>query len=331
MPFSAWLLPSRFPPAAGAAYPEKPIKIIVPFAAGGRTDVTTRLFQRVIEQHNLLPQKIVVINVDGGGGVTGGRQAKDQPADGYNLLAWHVGMLTSAAAGKAKYGPEAFEPIAETGATFYIYSASPKAPFKTFDEFVTAAKKSRKRSARRPASTRRPILHRCRSPMRSGWICVTSKARDIEAHQPAGRRARRCGPVLGAGFHAPEGAGIVPLMAMAEEPVGDTLPGLKTMKEMGYDTSWTSGNWWFAPKGTPKEAIDTFADALEAAMTKPEIIEAFEKGIVAPTFLRSQALAKKIDARWPNWSSSSSSTVSSNRSSDRLAVPGASCAGRQEC
>ena len=100
------------PTIAEAAYPEKPIKVIVPFKAGGRTDTTTRLFQRVIEQYSLLPQKIVVVNVDGGGGVTGGRQAKDQPADGYNLLAWHVGMLTSSAAGKAKYGPEAFAPIA---------------------------------------------------------------------------------------------------------------------------------------------------------------------------------------------------------------------------
>jgi tripartite-type tricarboxylate transporter receptor subunit TctC len=81
--------------AAGAQnYPERPITIVVPFAAGGPTDTVTRLVADVMSKD--LGQQIVVENVGGAGGTLGaGRVAKADP-DGYTLLLHHIGMATSA-------------------------------------------------------------------------------------------------------------------------------------------------------------------------------------------------------------------------------------------
>ena len=79
---------------AAQAYPNKPITIVVPFAAGGPTDTVTRLVAEAMSKD--LGQQIVVENVGGAGGTLGaGRVAQAEP-DGYTLLLHHIGMATSA-------------------------------------------------------------------------------------------------------------------------------------------------------------------------------------------------------------------------------------------
>ena len=70
---------------SAASYPEKPVRLIVPIAAGGQTDVVARLLQQTIDRKKLLPQPIVVVNNAAAGGATGTRQVKDAEADGYTL------------------------------------------------------------------------------------------------------------------------------------------------------------------------------------------------------------------------------------------------------
>ncbi|MCB1740204.1 MAG: tripartite tricarboxylate transporter substrate binding protein, partial [Gammaproteobacteria bacterium] len=71
---------------AHAEYPEKPIKIVVPFGAGGNTDGLARMFQKAIQDENLLGAPLVIVNVPGAGGSIGARRVKDSEADGYTLL-----------------------------------------------------------------------------------------------------------------------------------------------------------------------------------------------------------------------------------------------------
>ncbi|MGE0238656.1 MAG: tripartite tricarboxylate transporter substrate-binding protein [Parvibaculaceae bacterium] len=80
--------------AGAQSYPERPITIVVPFAAGGPTDTVTRLVADVMSKD--LGQQVIVENVGGAGGTLGaGRVAKADP-DGYTLLLHHIGMATSA-------------------------------------------------------------------------------------------------------------------------------------------------------------------------------------------------------------------------------------------
>ena len=70
-----------------AAYPDRPIKMIVPWAAGGDTDNIFRPFGQVFQKH--LGQTVVIANVGGASGTRGAKEAKDSPADGYTLYAVH--------------------------------------------------------------------------------------------------------------------------------------------------------------------------------------------------------------------------------------------------
>ena len=81
--------------AAGAqAYPERTITIVVPFAAGGPTDTVTRLVAESMSKD--LGQEVIVENVAGAGGTTGASQVAEAEPDGYTLLVYHIGMATSA-------------------------------------------------------------------------------------------------------------------------------------------------------------------------------------------------------------------------------------------
>ena len=80
-------------PGPTIAYPEGPITIVVPFAAGGPTDTVTRLVAKPME--TILGQTIVVQNVAGAGGTLAAGQVAEAPADGYTVLMHHIGMSTA--------------------------------------------------------------------------------------------------------------------------------------------------------------------------------------------------------------------------------------------
>ena len=80
---------------AMAAYPEKPITLVVPFAAGGPTDKVARDLAEVLRKH-LNNQTVVIENVGGAGGTLGAGQVAGAEADGYTILLHHIGMATSA-------------------------------------------------------------------------------------------------------------------------------------------------------------------------------------------------------------------------------------------
>ncbi|HWV91773.1 MAG TPA: tripartite tricarboxylate transporter substrate-binding protein, partial [Burkholderiales bacterium] len=75
------------PLTALGAYPERPVRMIVPWAAGGDTDNIFRPFGQVLQKH--LGQTVVIANVGGASGTRGAKEAKDSPADGYTLYAVH--------------------------------------------------------------------------------------------------------------------------------------------------------------------------------------------------------------------------------------------------
>ena len=81
---------------AHAAYPEKPVTIVVPFAAGGPTDKVARDLAEVLRK-GLNNQTVIIENVGGAGGTLGAAKVAKAPADGYTLLLHHIGMATSPA------------------------------------------------------------------------------------------------------------------------------------------------------------------------------------------------------------------------------------------
>ncbi|MBM3340323.1 MAG: tripartite tricarboxylate transporter substrate binding protein, partial [Betaproteobacteria bacterium] len=97
------------------AYPDRPVKLIVPWAAGGDTDNIFRPFAPGLQKH--LGQAVVIANVGGASGMKGAKEAKDAPSDGYTLYAVHdyIHSAYYTGVGDVKYTD--FEPICMISAT----------------------------------------------------------------------------------------------------------------------------------------------------------------------------------------------------------------------
>ena len=125
-------------PASAQQFPDRAIKMIVPWAAGGDTDNIFRPFAPLLQKH--IGQPIVIANVGGASGTVGAREAKNSAADGYTLYAVHDYIHLTYYAGIADVQYTDFEPICLLAATPSVLTASPKTPWKDWKEFVADAK-----------------------------------------------------------------------------------------------------------------------------------------------------------------------------------------------
>src|SRR6476646_1975052 len=129
-------------PASAADYPSHAIKMIVPFAAGGGTDVLARIIAQNL--NNKWGQPVVVENQPGASGAIGTRAAMKAPPDGYTLLMASTGALMAVSASAAGDGPfdvnKYLTPIVIGAAPPYLLVASPTLPVKTTADLVRYAK-----------------------------------------------------------------------------------------------------------------------------------------------------------------------------------------------
>lgn len=128
-------------PALGQAWPTRPIRIILPFAAGGGTDVMTRIIAEGLTQR--LGQRVLVENVTGAGGTIGTERAARAEADGYTLL---LATMNVVSINPALYRnlsvdiPREFVPVSLLLETGHLIVANPRVPFRTLAELEQAAK-----------------------------------------------------------------------------------------------------------------------------------------------------------------------------------------------
>lgn len=130
------------PQVAGAStdYPKRPIRLVIPFAPGGGTDIIGRAVADKLSTH--LGQPIVVINTAGAGGTIGGASVAKAEPDGYTLLLWHVGMISSAHTNKPlPYDPlKDFTPIGQVATAANLIAVNPQVPARTLKELVALGK-----------------------------------------------------------------------------------------------------------------------------------------------------------------------------------------------
>jgi putative tricarboxylic transport membrane protein len=278
-----------------ASYPEKPIRLIVPIAAGGQTDVVARLLQQTIDRKKLLPQPIVVVNNASAGGTTGTRQVKDAEPDGYTVGMFHMGLLTAPAMGVVDYDHGAFELIGQVGRTEVGIGGLADGRFKTIQEAIAAAKE--KPDAVTVAMNIGLLPHFVP-------LMFEQDAGIRFRYVQAGGGAVRLKSVLGKHtelslFSGPEfllfrSQGIKPLVMFSDARTPE-LPDVPTAKEIGVGTVFEERVIAFAPKGTPKDRLDVVAAALRAAMNDPELVERYRGLGVDRVFVEGPALRQLLD------------------------------------
>jgi tripartite-type tricarboxylate transporter receptor subunit TctC len=293
---------------AVAAWPEKPISIVVPFAAGGATDVTAR----VLGQHmaTTLGQPVVVENVAGAGGTVGaGKVARASP-DGYTLLMGSLGPQVAAVGlyAKLSYEPRKdFEPVIMAALTPMVVSVRKDLPVNDFRSFVQYLRQNGSKTnfasggagaqshllclylAQLTGSTPTHVPYRGSGPAMNALL-----AQEVDF---------TCDQAIGVLPHTKSG-GIKPL-AVARSTRISVMPNLPSAAEQGLPTFDADG-WLalFAPKDTPKAVIDRINEAARLAL-KDEAVRKrmIDLGNEIPpdAQLTPTALGKLVDAETERW------------------------------
>jgi tripartite-type tricarboxylate transporter receptor subunit TctC len=232
-------LASDASPALAQRYPNKPIRIIVPFAAGGSVDALARVVGQQLS--DTFSQPIVVENRPGAGGNIGSDVVAKAAPDGYTILQNTVGLAIAPAIFRTlpfdTLGD--FTPVTQLVATTLILVASPQLPAKSLPELIALAK-SKSRDLNYGMSGVGNPLHLTMEMLK------VATGIDIQAVPYRGDA-----PIMTA------------LVAGEVPTIGETVPGFES-------TSWQG---WFAPAKTPREIVDLVQGGVAKALQVPDVLE----------------------------------------------------------
>ena len=127
------------PATADAAYPDRPIKMIVPWAAGGDTDAIHRVIAGSMEKQ--LGKPVVIVNIAGASGTVGAREAMKAAPDGYTILAIHDFIHTTYYTGVGDLTYKDFDPVSLVTSTPSVLAAYGKTPWNSMKELIEDARK----------------------------------------------------------------------------------------------------------------------------------------------------------------------------------------------
>lgn len=282
---------------AYAVYPEKPIRVVVPFRAGGGSSALARNLQAAIEKHKLLQRPMVVVNVTGGSGTIGSRRVKDAKPDGYTFLQIHGSIFATKAAGRVEYGHEAFEPVITTTRSCVYLAVPASSPYKSYKELIAAGRA--KPGKLKQADSIGGVTH---FPSAALEKLTGAKFGLVQAGGTSKRFASMKGghtqlAFMSTGWLKRGGDQLRGLLYMGDERLAQA-PGMPTAKELGYDVTSCLVRRYWAPKGTPADRIKVFADALEKAAGTPELMAFHKKSSQNLVIKRDAALRADIAAEW---------------------------------
>ena len=263
-------------PAQAQDYPSRPITVIVPFPAGGASDVVARIVTD--QMSRLLKQSMVIENVGGAGGALGSARAAAAAPDGYTLLAAAMGSHVAAPVltPNLKYDPAtSFVPIGITAHSPAVVIARKDFPARDLNEFVTILQQ--KNDALKQAHGGIGASSHMSCLLFTKAIGATPTLVPYRGSAPAlndligGHVDFLCEQSVAVAESVLGGS--VKAYAISADKRSPTLPDVPTAKEMGVAFEMSIWAGLFAPKDTPGEVVTKLADALNGALEEANVRE----------------------------------------------------------
>ncbi|MDO9030465.1 MULTISPECIES: Bug family tripartite tricarboxylate transporter substrate binding protein [Hydrogenophaga] len=292
--------------AADAPWPDHPIKLIVPFTAGGVTDNTSRLLAKLLEPH--LGQPVIVENRPGAGGSIGVEAAARQAPDGYTMV---YGTQGTQGANLALYKKVGYDPVADFAPVHGISESplvlviNPNRPFKSVPELIAYAKAN-------PGK-----LNYGSAGAGTGTHLTAEMFQVVTGTKMTHVAYKGSSPALTdlmAGsidvmFDYP--AIVLPLvngkkltaLAVTAKKRLTSAPDVPVISEFGLAGA-ESSSWGavFMPAKTPPAIVKKMADAIEKAMVEPEMVKNNQKyGSIPMTDMRDQKLGEFVRTEMVRW------------------------------
>ena len=288
---------------AADSYPTKPIRVIVPFAPGGSTDIIARLVTQRMSQE--LGQPMVVENKGGAGGAIGAAEAARAEPDGYVLSIATVSTMAVNAACRPNdlpYDPlKDFQPITNFANTANVVSVNPKFPAKDFKSFLEELKKNPGKYSYGSSGTC-GVLHLMGETFRDATgtdiVHVPYKGSGPAVADAVGGQIELIFDNLPSSMGQIQAGGLR-AMAVAWPERLPSLPDVPTFAEVGYPA--VNQPVWYgllAPAGTPMDIVNKLRDAAVVALKDPKIIESLDKQGSAPSGNTPEEFAKEIKTQY---------------------------------
>ena len=260
--------------ASAQSYPNKPVKIVIAFTAGGTTDMLGRLVAQQLTEK--LKQPFVIENKSGAGGNLGSEMVVRAPADGYTLLINSVGpiAINSTLYEKLPFNPLTdLVPIVQIADGPNVLVVHPSVSAQNLEEFVALAKASPgKLNYGSTGIGTSSHLSSFMLSKRAGFDAthIPYKGADALKDLLAGRIQFMFATVPSVLPHI--NAGKLRTIAISSLKRSRALPDVPTVAEKGYP-NFEAGSWFgfFAPKGTPEAVITTINKAVNEVLNMPSI------------------------------------------------------------
>ncbi|MFY3147661.1 Bug family tripartite tricarboxylate transporter substrate binding protein [Achromobacter xylosoxidans] len=291
---------------AGGAYPDRPVKLIVPFPAGGATDLMARSLAQGLGEK--LGQTVVVENRGGAGGTIGAEAVASAAPDGYTLLYSTMGVLTinPSLYPKLRYDPQrSFAPVSMTNLTSNLLVVNPDLKVSSVAELAELARQ-------RPGELTFSSSGNGTTSHLAGEMFKTAAHADIR-HIPykgtsgaindflAGRISMMID--TSSNFIEQVRQGKVRALAVTSRQRLAALPDVPSMSETpgfeDYEVSLWSGV--LAPAGTPRPVIDRLNADIKAVMTSPRMVERMAGYGIQTTHSTPEAFAERIRIDTAKW------------------------------
>jgi tripartite-type tricarboxylate transporter receptor subunit TctC len=290
--------------SAMGVYPDKPIRMVVPYAPGGSTDVTARFISS--KMTGLIGQTVVVENKPGAATALGAEYVAKSAPDGYTLL-MAAGTTLSTNPHlykKLRYKVEDFAPISGVSKGGFALEVAKNFPINTVADLVAMAKA-------KPGEVNYAMTGVGSTPHIAGETIAAVLGIKLNAIAFKG-----AGPamndLIGGHVHmhvdgvstaiAPFKAGQIKVIATMSDERIQTLPGVPTFKELGYPD--LVANTWFgllAPAGTPTDIINKLSESVRKSVAMPDVVERLRASgddPIAGTPAEFAAFLKRESDRW---------------------------------
>jgi len=278
--------------AAAQDYPSRAVNMVIPFPPGGNTDLMARALQP--ELAKALGQPVVVINKGGAGGTIGNIEVANAKPDGYTIGLTPNNPLTAQPhVQKLPYGMDSFKYVCLTYYVPYVVMASPQAPFKTFQEFVTYTRaKPDNLIYASPGPGTQPHL---------GILSALAAIQGEGVHVPftgAGPMAQAmlAGTVMAMSEStAVAKASSLNVLAVQTSERIPSLPTVPTMKELGFPSEAFSAGGLIVPAATPAAVVARLEKACADAVASEPYKAATVKLNADARFLAGKDFRKMFD------------------------------------
>jgi len=290
--------------ASAASYPERPIKIIVPFAAAGPTDIMARILAQGLG--SALGGNIIVENKPGAGGNIGIGYAAHAAADGYTLLLVSTAYVVNPSLyARIPYDPyKDFAPITELGSTPNSIMVTPRLNINSIAELIARARAN-------PGELNWASPGAGTTPHLSGEFLKIVGGIEM-THVPFNGAAPAIQALLAGTTQVAVSAlppvlpfaqsGEIKVLAVTSANRWPGLPDVPTMVELGYkDFTAETAQFLFAPAATAPDIVEKLSAKSMEVLKTPSVVEQLRVNGYEVTAAGSQALRRRLEVEIPKW------------------------------